>query len=238
LFPSLFGFSSYGVWILIGILAALWGAWREIRKSRRLSHEIFLAGTVSSIIVGFLFSVIITTFVFYQSIPLDGHIAFAFLPGLVGGVVFFFFFFRKNDAFTLCEECVPYVALAHAFGRIGCFCQGCCFGIPSEHFGVIFPDYSPASLAYGSGTKVFPIQLLESFFLFGFFIFLFRLRNSSFPQKTARYLIFYGIVRFFLEFYRGDMRGNLMSLNFLSPSQFIATGLVLAGYCLLCNKKY
>lgn len=115
-----------------------------------------------------------------------------------------------------------------AFGRIGCFNVGCCHGRPSK-FGVTYShEHAEAGFpAYYVGVKLFPLPLVESLFVsltvaIGVWIFL-----SSFPQGTVLiwYTVFYGAVRFTLEFFRGDPERPYFSG--LSEAQWTTWGLII-----------
>ena len=142
---------------------------------------------------------------------------FVFYGGLIGGIAGYFpgvkiarcglKTFLNTFAFA-----IPYV---HAFGRIGCFCAGCCYGI--EYHGPL------------SAAGHFPVQLLEALLLFAFaFMMMFIIIKKKQETKEGLlflcYLLYYSIVRFFLEFLRGDeVRGRLGAGTFsLSTSQFIS----------------
>ncbi len=94
-----------------------------------------------------------------------------------------------------------------AFGRIGCFNVGCCHGRPSKvGFSYTHQHAEEGFPHYYVGIKIFPLPLVESFFvtitvIVGAFLFL-----GKFPQGTVLiwYTVFYGAVRFVLEFFRGD----------------------------------
>ena len=123
----------------------------------------------------------------------------------------------------------PAMALAHAFGRISCFMQGCCFGKPAPSwfpFAVTFPPGSPAagrypSLLTGGSEPVFPVQLFESAGnILMCVVLLFLLKKRKYQGTTAGiYLMLYGVMRFLLEFMRGDHTDSILGLT---PSQFIA----------------
>ena len=75
---------------------------------------------------------------------------------------------RKDiSLLALLDVLGPAMALAHAFGRISCFMQGCCFGKPAPSWfplAVHFPQGSPASFSYpsvvtGGSEAVYPVQL-------------------------------------------------------------------------------
>jgi phosphatidylglycerol:prolipoprotein diacylglycerol transferase len=170
-----------------------------------------------------------------------------FLGGLAGGLLSFWllmkFVYKQSGAQIrkVLDVVIVGVVLAHAFGRIGCFFAGCCHGIPSELFGIAFPDGAYSSLTYGIGTKVIPTQLLESAFLFGLFFFLDRktvLKGHEFPV----YLLAYGVWRFALEFLRGDDRGAVFVLfqtqynTYPTPSQFLSLFLIGFGIYLMSKE--
>ncbi|NUM87830.1 MAG: prolipoprotein diacylglyceryl transferase [Bdellovibrionales bacterium] len=109
------------------------------------------------------------------------------------------------------------ITIAHAFGRLGCFFAGCCYGKPTDSFfGVRFPNML---------HRVYPTQLFESLFLFLLFGVLYYLvfeRRSY--QAFAIYLFSYGVFRFGIEFIRGDHRG--VFVGSLSPSQTLSLVMV------------
>lgn len=60
---------------------------------------------------------------------------------------------------TLADSLTPSFALGMAFGRVGCFLNGCCYGRPTAMpWGVRFPPDSFAALEFGD-TPVHPSQL-------------------------------------------------------------------------------
>jgi len=122
--------------------------------------------------------------------------------------------------------------LAHAIGRMGCFLSGCCYGIPTNSWiGIKFPN---------GVCPVHPAQLYESIPLFIAFIvfWIFRKRFVIPGTLYGTYAVFYGSMRFLIEFYRDDAYtfGALQ----LSPSQYISLAVVSAGILLLlyARKRY
>ncbi len=157
---------------------------------------------------------------------------FTFYGGLIFGIIAFFImnnFFDLNNRYYL-NLLVPSLVLAHAWGRIGCFFAGCCFGKPTGFIlGVVFPENSLASLKYGVGTAVHPTQLYEAFFLFILFFIL--ISKVFFKKRISVYLISYSIFRFFIEYLRGDNRGYFF-LSIFSPSQIISVFMLIIGFIL------
>ncbi len=175
----------------------------------------------------------------------DGGITF--LGGAVSAIISFIFLFwfllkeKRHELKKYLDVLVLGITIGHAFGRIGCFCAGCCFGeITNSFLGVIFPESSAPfryvvshyqelghtlteAKALALETKVLPTQLIEAGFLFILFGVLNLIKNHQFEI----YLISYGIFRFFIEFLRADDRGSLFGV--LSPSQWLSLLLIVTG---------
>lgn len=152
-----------------------------------------------------------------------------FYGGLLGGLLVGIVLIhrKKLDPTLYTDALAPCIPLFHVFGRLGCFLSGCCFGIESK-IGFVY-HHSPIEIA--NGVRRFPIQLVEATFNLCLFLFL----NYLFQKKKAEgnllsiYLVLYAVVRFVIEFFRGDFyRGFLFNL---STSQIISL-LILAGVVL------
>ena len=144
---------------------------------------------------------------------------------------------RKDiSILALLDVLGPAMALAHAFGRVSCFMQGCCFGKPAPNgfpLAVRFPQGSPAAYRYpsiltGGSEPVFPVQLFESAGnILMCVILLLLLRKRKYAGMVGGvYLILYGVMRFLIEFMRGDHTDSILGLT---PSQFIAVAIAIPG---------
>ena len=152
---------------------------------------------------------------------------------------------RKDiSLLALLDVLGPAMALAHAFGRIGCFMQGCCFGKPAPNgfmLAVQFPKGALAATRYPSvltdgSMPVFPVQLFESagnILMCGVLLLLLRKRKYA-GMVGGVYLILYGVMRFLLEFMRGDHNPNDFILG-LTPSQFIAVAIAIPAGIVVCS---
>ena len=130
---------------------------------------------------------------------------------------------KRYDLFDLFAVCVP---LFHAFGRIGCFFGGCCYGVESR-FGITVHN-NPLVPELNDVSRL-PIQLIESFCNFMIFLtLLFMFKKFILRKKLIYvYMVIYAPIRFVLEFFRGDaIRGFLF---FLSTSQWISILLFVFG---------
>lgn len=152
---------------------------------------------------------------------------FVFYGGLILSLITTWFFLKKN--LILKSELIrflPALPFAHAIGRVGCFLAGCCYGYESEIFSFYKID----------GHGHVPIQLFEAFFLIlaGFYFHSKRqLLNSS---SIFYYVVYYSIVRFILEFFRGDeVRGIYFNL---STSQWVSVLLVLISVMVIIKGRF
>ena len=166
---------------------------------------------------------------------------FTFYGGLIFGLISFFIInkFFKTDNNVAFNLVIPSLILAHGFGRIGCFFAGCCYGKPTDSFlGVIYPEGIIPAQSFGSSIKLHPVQLYETFFLF--LLFFIIIKFITFEMRTAAYFLAYSSFRFFMEFLRGDYRGEFLIKN-LSPSQTISIIFFLIGVFLILKsigKRY
>jgi len=152
-----------------------------------------------------------------------------------GGLIFCLLFlipftiWHKIGFLNILSRLVLPMTLGHCIGRIGCFLGGCCYGQPTNHwFGVKFPLNSLPYQLHGN-IALIPTQLFESLLLAILFFILLKVNRNS---HLSLYLIYYGIIRFTIEFIRFDDRGTIL-FNNLSPAQLISTVLVVSGLSVL-----
>ena len=142
----------------------------------------------------------------------------------------------KGNALYFFSLLIPGIVIGHAFGRLGCFFGGCCYGGPTDSFlGVVFPEGSSAAKTYGYGVKVYPTQLFEAAFEFLLFTVMIIFRKKLKYYNVEIYLIAYGIFRFLMEFLRGDDRGG--TGFFLTPSQLMCIILLITATLLILYRN-
>jgi phosphatidylglycerol---prolipoprotein diacylglyceryl transferase len=124
------------------------------------------------------------------------------------------------------------IPMGLAFGRMGCFLGGCCFGRETHsRFAAVFPAGSDASrAAWKAGTlaspfvhsaPLHPTQLYESaasLAISALCAFVLWPRRKHDGQVFAAFLALYASARFVVEFYRADDRGIFAGL---STSQWV-----------------
>lgn len=130
-----------------------------------------------------------------------------------------------------------------AIVRLGCFLQGCCYGVRSEKFGLRFSEGSivyHAQVADGRIVRgdpmapVVPAQLFEALFLFALLFWSLREMRRGNASIFLRAIIAYSVFRFVIEFVRADPARNYFGP--FSTSQWVAVGIT--GLALLAMWKW
>ena len=151
---------------------------------------------------------------------------YVFYGGLFGGIIGAFIGGKlAMTKLSYVEDCiVPFIPLAHAIGRVGCFFAGCCYGIPYDGFLAV--PYGKLIKGHAPDETIFPVQLLEAFLDVVICVVLLHIAKKKLKKfdLVFIYLALYGIMRFVTEFFRGDIhRGLFLGV---STSQWISLGIV------------
>ena len=176
-----------------------------------------------------------------------------FYGGLIAAALVLLLYARiyRQHLFQITDVVLAVVPLGHAFGRLGCFMHGCCYGkLTQSCIGVSFPKDSPAwweqvsaappllTQAALRSLPVIPTQLIESaanVILFAVLFTLYPKRHAARGFITGCYLISYAVLRFIIEYLRGDPR---LAVGPFSISQTISLGLLLLGlFCLRYSQR-
>ena len=238
MYPNLFGITGSSMGIMMGlgaILAALEVfLFLRTRGLERKNYIDFFIIILATVFTGILFAMLVENI--YEAVkhavngePQAWTWNKTFYGGLFGGVAAFilvyrFYYLRHNPPIIkeVCKIAPSAICLGHGIGRIGCFLNGCCYGIETdEWYGILFP---------GHAHKVIPTQLFEMAFLLFLALILGILAFKKITNYTfIIYMVSYGVFRFILEFFRGDERGQLQGL---SPSQYWCIALVVGAVVL------
>lgn len=165
-----------------------------------------------------------------------------FYGGLILALVIFFVwcFWNRERPLALADLLATVIPLGHACGRIGCFFYGCCYGRDSESWcAVTFPVGSPSWHEHGGRlVSVLPTQLFEAAALLALFAILFFVYRRFRGYTAGLYLVGYGVIRFGLEYLRGDPRAVVGPF---SISQAISIGMMAMGVAILgysCHNRH
>ena len=121
------------------------------------------------------------------------------------------------------------LALGHVFGRLGCWAEGCCHGGPTGlPWGSAFMNPASSVPRDLLGVLLHPTQLYEASaeavaaaVLIGWVLPGIRAGRYRYGSAFLGYILYYSVLRFLLEFLRGDDRGVFL-WSFLSPSQWVS----------------
>ncbi len=158
-----------------------------------------------------------------------------FYGGFIGGALGLIGYCRvfRLNIIDYFDAAIPSLPLAHAFGRLGCFCAGCCYGRESEQFGIVFKN---AITGVSLTEKVIPTQLIEAIFniLLCVALLLYAKKMRRKGSHTGLYMVCYGVFRFIIEYLRDDeIRGAFL---WFTTSQWISLVLIIpVGILLLCG---
>ncbi len=229
--------ASYGVMMMIGFLLSLYVLQKRAQKHGIASDKIFNVA-LAMIICGVIGARIFYIIQFweadgfadnpFQIIRIDRG-GLVFFGGLIGGVAgAFAFMWKERLPFAETSGLIASVGpLGHAFGRMGCFLNGCCGGRITESWvGIRFPSLD---------VSVHPTQLYAvGYNLLIFALLSWWLRRRNRPLELAGlYMITYGSARFINEFFRATEP----VLTGLSIAQIVSIPLATAGAALLLYRK-
>ncbi len=215
---------SYGAMIALGFIFIIFGMRHfapKIGLTADNATDIVIGAIFGGMVGARLYYVFVYNWSYYLANPLqvfnlrEGGLVF--FGGLIGGagVVIGIIVYKKWPLWEIADVAAIFVPLGYAFGRIGCFLNGCCYGIPTDGFwGISFRELG--------GASYYPTMLYSSFLgflLFGFALW-YRNKRTFAGEAFIIYMAIYSIGRFLIEF----LRTNPKVFGILSVGQF--TGLV------------
>jgi phosphatidylglycerol:prolipoprotein diacylglycerol transferase len=209
--PILFQFGflkvySYGFFLALAILAGTLWLMRKVEKkgvSAQFVIDFALLGTVAGIVGARLAYILIYAPGYYLSHPLQIFMLQQGGMAFYGTILFSFsaaaIYLRQTRVPVLAflDLAAPCLMLGYAIGRIGCFFNGCCYGIPTTlPIGMVFPAvdnlprYPTQLFSMAAGLLIFAILELVSS----------RIRFRG--QVVALLFILYGLTRSVIELFR------------------------------------
>lgn len=198
---------SYGAMISLAVLVA------AILMSRESSRqgidpdntlEAIIVAVVGGLLGSRIFYVILNWEYYrgrWQDIFFARFEGLTFYGAFLGGVLALVLWcrWRKINFFKFTDLAAPYFILSYAFGRIGCFLNGCCYGrVSTVPWAVAIPTVD--------SLPRHPVQLYAA--AGGLIIFIILKLMQRFRPYTGFNLValcaFYGILRFTTEFFREE----------------------------------
>jgi phosphatidylglycerol---prolipoprotein diacylglyceryl transferase len=229
----------YGVFVALGFLVGIWTASRRALQDNVSPERIVDIGPwliLGALVGARLLYVISYWQEDFASAPwyeifMIRKGGLVFYGGLMGAVLAGVLYIRAKDLpmWRVGDVLAPSVALGYFFGRLGCLMNGCCYGRACDlPWAVTFP--------YGHETypqSVHPTQIYEAVLnlgLYALLVWLFRHRKFQ-GQVFAGYLIGFAVLRFFIEFFRGDYSRHYLG-DWATPAQLVSLLVLGAGLVL------
>ena len=234
---ELFGFQVYwyGVLAALGFVLGFGTASRRAPRAGIKGEDVF--NLAPWIIVGAIVGARILYVISYWDKEFAGkpfinvfnmRSGLVYYGGLIGSSVATIIFCRRQKIglWRMADVMAPSIALGHAFGRVGCFMTGCCYGTATNlPWAVHFPIEH-----WTKGIGVHPTQLYESslnLIFYASLAWLFRRRKFD-GQVFAVYLMGYAVIRSTTEMFRGDYTQYYLG-GIATPGQTVSIIILAAG---------
>ena len=230
----------YGICMMIGFAGTVFWACLRARKVGITADDMILVAAViigGSVLGGKIMYIAISytpsrlwDMICNGDFSFVGNGGLVFYGGLLGGLVGAILGAKiakcPLQKFDYCI--VPLIPFGHAIGRIGCHFAGCCYGC-------VYDGLCSVSYVHVN-HPCFPVQLLEAFanILLGAYLLRIGKKLQHCHWLLQYYLISYAILRFLLEFLRGDAQRGFF--GGLSTSQWISVALV--AVAMITNKIF
>jgi len=239
------GIPSYGLMLVISFLVAIFLVRRSAKKYN------IPAAVIENLAFWVMLGVIIGGRLLYVLFHLNEYYdvftifevwrgGMMFFGGFLGAIVAGIMYIRtvKLPVLLLGDIIAPSIALGEFFTRIGCFLNGCCFGLPcSLPWAVKFPPDSFAGQSPVGEFHLHPTQLYSSLFGLLLFLYLFlRSRRKHYQGELfGLYLAVSGIYRLTIDFIRYYEDAANLWVNQLISIGVIAGGIAI--YVISRRKK-
>jgi len=251
---------SYGVMIALALVAAILFAMREAKRSgenpeRILDLSLYI---ILGVMIGGRVGYVLTHLDYYTANPVQilyfRQGGLSFIGGFFAAYFLCWLYIKRTKIsfWKYADIIAPSIALGIGIGRIGCFLNGCCYGVVSENYGIKFPSLhmppmylqqlNDGLIASGSthSLPVIPTQLYSS--LYGFLIFFILHWMKKYKKYDGflmlSFFILFSISRFIIEFFR-FYENNYKVFNLFTITQTILLGVILVSlvYMNILKKK-
>ncbi len=160
------------------------------------------------------------------------------LLGVIAGILYLKK--QKADWIIMADILAPAIIFGQGLGRCANFFNGDAFGVPTGgNFGIIYPATTLAFRTYGV-EPLWPAEVWEcqlDFVIFAMLL-IFRSTRHKKGQCFALYVMLYSIIRFFLEYLRGDYTELVLGIfKSAQMTSVVAFVLAFAAFVYLGVKK-
>ncbi len=206
----------HGLFTVLGVLAGVWLAEREIRRKGMETEWVWTAAIwvlVGGVIGARLFHVI-DKFPYYSQHPwqifLVNEGGMAIWGAILGGVVALLAYlaYKRIAVWPVLDATAPGLILGQSIGRVGCLINGDAWGGPTGgDWGIVYTNPKALLPADLIGVPTHPYPIYEIAWNMLVLALLWRLRRRSMPAGTLfmTYVVLYSLGRFFVSFVRQEV---------------------------------
>lgn len=224
-------------------------------KNRQQAFDLALILMTAGFVGGRLFHIFYEEWPFYKKYPWQMFYfwqgGFVFFGGFITAVAVTWIYcrWRKISFLNWADFFAPLLSLGHAFGRIGCFLSGCCYG-----------QYCDLPFSINGRHPTTLYLFIGEVFIYFYLLFyerkIIRLQdkeNSNLSELKEinkesfytgavfmKWLLLHSLLRFYTEYFRDDFRGifiNVGPLGHWSVSQLICFILILTALLYFISKS-
>lgn len=198
--------------IFMATATAYFLAWRDGRGWEKYLPDIGIYGGFCGLIGARLWDVFFFDWGYYSDhlleIPYVWQGGMAIQGGILGGVLggAVYCWRHKVDWIDMLDVICPSLFIGQSIGRMANLLNGDAFGAPTGgDFGILYPAGTLARNTYGA-MPLWPAEVWEGqidVILFALLL-LFQTTRPKKGQPCCLYVMLYSLLRFFLEFLRGD----------------------------------
>ncbi|QCI20569.1 prolipoprotein diacylglyceryl transferase [Buchnera aphidicola (Brachycaudus cardui)] len=257
----------YGFMYLISFLFAIWYGKKNSIKKKQIWYKKKIETLLYAIFIGSCIGGRIGYIIFYNFSYFSQNILYSFYiwkggmsfhGGLIGAVITMFYFSLKykKKILEISDFIVPLIPFGLGAGRLGNFINSELWGRVSINFSYAmifpnslnqdlekvkkYPELKPFLDEYGALPR-HPSQLYE-FFLEGvvlfFIIYFFTKKDRPIGSVSGLFLIFYGVFRIIVEFFREPDPQIGLFKNIISMGQILSIPMIITGLIIMFKTFY
>ena len=236
----------YSITMFLGVLAGIIVAYIEIKR-KKINVSKFSNMAFYAILFGFIGARIyycLFNLDYYLTNPLEilmvWHGGLARHGGIIGAVIAIFLYCKKNNLMfiEMLDICAPAILIGQIIGRWGNFFNS------EAHGGIVSKDFLESlhlpkfiiDGMYINGNYYHPTFLYESLLnLLCFIVLIFLRKNREIKIGTivGIYLIWYGIIRIFIE----SLRTDSLMIGGIKMAQLIGIPMIIIGVVLIITSE-
>jgi phosphatidylglycerol---prolipoprotein diacylglyceryl transferase len=229
---------SYGVMMMIGFLVGLYRAVR-VAKRRGIDTSCVVDTCLYALLAGIVGARLVFILLNWSLFRGDLKNVLSIWQGglsyhggviLAVGAVYAYCRTKRLSFLAMADLLAPSLAIAYGFTRIGCFLNGCCYGVPTNlPWGVKFPDLP---------GPVHPTQLYSSAASFLIFFALTRVERWNRPSGFVftAYIALYCVYRFLVEILRRGATAEVAAWG-LTQAQIVSVGVFVVAVVVLLRMR-